>query len=129
MEKLEAIKVDDIHIGCLTCSSVQRVASLETVICVGFGSAIVTRNGDLFYDGEEDCRNEKEPKSIRDIEEQAALSPNDDWRVVMYGPLHGEMYQRQEITKDLKCGPLSDDQTSTDKRFAWVMVESNQGFA
>lgn len=130
MRKLKAIDQKDIHVGCLNCSTAQRVARMDTIICVGFGSAIVTRNGKLFYDGEEDFRNGNEPKTIGDIEIDAALdSQNVDWRVEMNGPMYGETYQRQRITKDLNCGPLSDKHLSVDKEHVWVMVASNRGFA
>ena len=129
MESLEPVKPEEIHIGCLNCSTAQRVAHMDTVICVGFGSAIVTCDGIMVYDGEAEYRDGKEPQTIRDMEVIAALQPERDWRVILYGPLHGETYQRQPITAELKCGPLSDNHISEDSKFAWVMVESNRGFA
>lgn len=125
----KAIKPENIHIGCLNCSTAQRIASLDTIICVGFGSAYVTCDGYNFYDGEDDFKNDKEPKTIREIETIASSEPEKDWRVVMYGPMHGETYQRQPITADLNCGPLSDNHTSKNKKYAWVMIDSNEGFA
>lgn len=53
-----------------------------------------------------------EPKywTVRDVERLAKKAPDHDWRIVLYGPLHGEIYQRHGKGK-------------------WVLVESNQGFA
>ena len=44
-----------------------------------------------------------------DIEEAVAEDPDHDWQVEIYGPMHGETYQRQ--------GPGH-----------WVMVKTNGGF-
>jgi len=129
MKIMEAVKPEDIHIGCLNCSTAQRVAHLDTIICVGFGSAQIMKDGQLYYDGEQDFRDGNEPHTLRTIEATARNWPDSDWRCIMDGPLHGETYQRQPITSELKCGPLDDDHTSEDKKFAWVMVESNHGFA
>jgi len=112
MPKLPKVKAGDLHIGCATCSSVpgSRIADMGMSICVGFGSAYVTRDAALVYDGESELRRDIEPKTLADIEAMAAQDPDSDWRVVMCGPLHGETYQRQG-------------------RSRWVMVDSNQGFA
>jgi len=79
-------------------------------IAVGFGAAYVTKDGVEVYDGEADWQNEKEPKTVAEIEEIAAADPDHDWRIVKYGPLHGETYQRHDKDR-------------------WVCVESNMGFA
>jgi hypothetical protein len=93
-KKVEKGKV---HFGCGTCSTVpvSRVADMDMSICVGFGSAIVTNDGQLFYDGEADLRNDTEPKTLAEIETTAKQFPGSDWRVSLHGPLHGETYQRQ----------------------------------
>ena len=80
------------------------------MIAVGFGSAFVTKDDEQVYDGESDYQNNKKPKCVSDIEAMAKLDPDHDWRIVKYGPLHGETYQRH-----------GDD--------AWVCIESNMGFA
>lgn len=83
---------------------------MGTTICVGFGSATAYNDAGFFYDGEREYSDDKEPKTIGDIEAIAKLDPDHDWRVQFDGPLHGETYQRQGDG-------------------LWVMVESNQGFA
>jgi hypothetical protein len=112
MSKQKRVKKKDMHIGCLTCSSVPEsgLADMDMSICVGFGSAFVTRDGMLCYDGEAELRADIAPKTVADIEKWAKESPDRDWRIVLNGPLHGETYQRQGVNK-------------------WVMVESNDGFA
>jgi hypothetical protein len=43
-------------------------------------------------------------------EKVAKADPDHDWRIVLYGPLHGEVYQRHAPGE-------------------WVLVEKNKGFA
>ncbi|KKM75045.1 hypothetical protein LCGC14_1394240 [marine sediment metagenome] len=107
---LPAIKDGDLYMGCLTCSTAEYKASMDKIICTGFGSACATKDGKTVYDGDQDYRNGNEPKTVGEIEKIAQESPDHDWRIVMYGPLHGEIYQRQGEKN-------------------WVCVESNQGFA
>lgn len=78
-----------------------------TVGAVGFGCAMVTCDGEHIYD---ECSAER-LLTLRDIEKRAALEPTRDWRVTMYGPLHGEVYQRHDDTGQ------------------WTCIESNEGFA
>jgi hypothetical protein len=47
---------------------------------------------------------------VEEVEKLAAADPDHDWRIVMYSPLHGEVYQRH--------GPGE-----------WNLVEKNEGFA
>lgn len=108
MKILEPLAKDKIHIGCLNCSTAQQLARMEMKITVGFGSAYVTKNGKIYYDGS--MAEWEKAKSLSAIERIARRSPDADWRLVMFGPLHGETYQRQG-------------------RKRWVMAESNQGFA
>jgi len=129
MKKLKPIKPEDMHIGCLTCSTVALVANMQTQIAVVFGDAYVTCNGQMVYDGEAELRMDISPKTIADVEKMVPQYEASDWRIIFRGPLHGETYQRQRITPELKCGPLDDNHISPDKKHAWVMVESNQGFA
>jgi hypothetical protein len=109
-EKLKPLEGKEIKIGCLCCSTAARTARMNMPICVGFGSAFVTKDGVEVYDGEAALRDENEPLTVRDIEAMAKADPDHDWRIVKYGPMHGETYQRH-------C-----DET-------WVCVESNEGFA
>jgi hypothetical protein len=48
--------------------------------------------------------------TVAQAEKVAATAPDHDWRIVLYGPLHGEVYQRQGAGE-------------------WLLVEKNQGFA
>lgn len=109
-EKQPAIEGKDIHVGCLCCSTACRIAPLNMPICVGFGSAFVTKNGEMFYDGEKALQDEVEPLTVGDIEQMARNDPDNDWRIVKHGPMHGETFQRH-----------GDD--------AWVCIESNAGFS
>jgi hypothetical protein len=87
-----------------------RTADMDMMIAVGFGSAYATKDGVLIYDGEQDYRAGNEPKTLSFIEEIAKAEPAADWQVILYGPLCGEIYQRQGDAK-------------------WVLIDSNEGFA
>ena len=52
----------------------------------------------------------REIRATVDAEREAVIDPDHDWRVTLFGPLHGEVYQRQGEGE-------------------WLLVESNQGFA
>jgi len=107
-DKLPPIEKENLHIGCLNCSSAALEAPLDMVIAVGFGSATVTKDGKTIYD-ERDA-GEENLMTVAQAEDLAAADPDHDWRIEKYGPLHGEVFQRH--------GPGK-----------WVCVESNQGFA
>lgn len=92
---------------CACCPPIRAKASLEKVIAVGFGSAYVTKDGDEVWAESGDF---DECWRFSDAEAAALKDPDHDWRVTMFGPLHGEVYQRQGIGE-------------------WILVESNQGFA
>lgn len=47
---------------------------------------------------------------VADAERAAVADPDHDWRIVLYGPLHGEVYQRHGLSE-------------------WMLVEKNEGFA
>ena len=86
-------------------------ADMEMIICVGFGEATLRRNGHVVIDGDHANWNNQGLKfTTKEAEFIAALDPDHDWRIVIYGPLHGETYQRHGKGK-------------------WVCVESNEGFA
>jgi len=74
-----------------------------------YGEAYVTKDDKQIYDGEQDFQTGKWVKTVKEIEEVAAKDPNHDWRIVKYGPLHGETFQRQDGK--------------------WICIESNGGFA
>lgn len=53
---------------------------------------------------------EPEYWDVAEAEKMAAVDPDHDWRIVLYGPLHGEVYQRHA-------------------EGVWNLVEKNAGFA
>lgn len=77
---------------------------LDLPIAVGLGDSFLQRDGETIID----C--EMLDSTLGDCEKIAAVQPDHDWRIVRYGPLHGETFQRhgQEL---------------------WVCIESNEGFA
>jgi len=93
---------------CAHCPPILAEAHPEKVIAVGFGDAHVERDGVEVYrepsDGDED-----DYWDFARAEQEAAKDPDHDWRAVLFGPLHGETYQRQDGK--------------------WVLVEKNEGFA
>lgn len=93
---------------CPYCPPIPTQASMEKLIAVGFGSAVVTCDDELRLDGER--RDLEEFLTFQDAENLAEFEPERDWRVVLRGPLHGETYQRQ--------GPG-----------VWVCIDRNEGFA
>ena len=95
---------------CAFCPPILAKCDMHKTIAVGFGDAHVSRDGECFYDGERALHEGMEPKQLYQIERKAARDPDHDWRLHLFGPLHGEVYQRQG------------DKT-------WVLVEKNEGFA
>jgi hypothetical protein len=92
---------------CANCPPILAEAHPEKIIAVGFGDAHVERDGVEVY---------REPQDdmgkiwdFANAERVAAKDPDHDWRAVLFGPLHGETYQRQDGK--------------------WVLVEKNEGFA
>jgi len=92
---------------CANCPPILAEADPEKIIAVGFGDACVTCDGEEVY---------REPQDdfgkiwdFAKAERVAAKDPDHDWRAVLYGPLHGETYQRQDGK--------------------WLLVEKNEGFA
>ncbi len=97
------------RVGCLCCgSNVETHLPMDTVLYMGFGGWIVTKNNELFYMGDTDLEWEQF-KTLADIEKVAKRDTKADWRAVCDTPLHGEVFQRQ--------------------RGKWVLVEENPGFA
>lgn len=98
---------------CKCCPPIPTQACMNKVIAVGFGAAYVSRDGLLVLDGEKrysDSEDGEDLLTFADAEEVASKDPDHDWRVVFYGPLHGETYQRQGEK-------------------AWLCIERNDGFA
>lgn len=98
---------------CLCCPPIEAKACMKKIIAVGFGYAVVQKDGKIVLDGEEKTSKAKSMRgapTFATAERMAAKDPDHDWRVVLYGPLHGESYQRQG-------------------KGSWLLVEANQGFA
>jgi hypothetical protein len=88
---------------------VGEMLPLDARIGVGFGVAQLLRDGEVVW--EEHIRMAwEELKTVAEAESMAAADPEHDWRVLMYGPLSGATWQRQDVER-------------------WVLVEKNQGFA
>lgn len=96
-----------------TRNPIGSVAPMDTIIAVGFGSAVVMHDGELVVDGEE-----RTPKRLRDadgwirlarVERLARRSPGGLWLLRMDAPLWSAAWQR--------------------KRGQWVCIEAGLGFA
>lgn len=94
--------------GCLICGPRPSVFPPDGVIAVGFGSAALTRDGEVIYD-EAEAENEKYMTGA-EAEQIAAADPDHDWQISLYGPLSGRTYQRH--------GPGE-----------WALIEQNRGVA
>jgi hypothetical protein len=111
-KKLPVVPRDRVHIGCLTCSSVQYPKiSMHRRIWGEEDS--VTKNGKEIYssitcDGSEESF--KKAPTLMKFENMARKTPNADWRYKRITGLHDEEYQRQG------------------KNY-WVMIHSGEGYA
>lgn len=103
---LPPVEAKNIYVGCACCSTACQIAHMDMAIAVGFGSANVTKDGDLIYDEREG----EDIWTVQDAEDAALKDPDHDWQIMKMGPLHGETFQRQGVGR-------------------WVCVESNPGFA
>jgi hypothetical protein len=86
---------------CAICNGTGEVGSVKTVICGtcgGLGSV------------EDETATQREYWDVAEVEKLAALDPDHDWRIVLFGPLHGEVYQRHGVGE-------------------WNLIEKNKGFA
>jgi hypothetical protein len=99
----------DIHQGCLNCGGTEKVLELDTALYNGFGGWSVTKD-DSGYFQEDNDKEYDDCKTAKEIEAEAKLDPDHDWRIMFNMPLRGGTYQRH-----------GDDK--------WVLIESNQGFA
>ena len=105
-KKLAAVEPK--HNPCLHCPDPTRELSLDRHIAVGFGDAHLECDGRVIWS--ENHKTQDNPITVKYAEKLAAKEPKKDWRIVLFGPLHGEVYQRQGNKK-------------------WVCVETNEGFA
>jgi hypothetical protein len=95
--------------GCLNCGRVHAKLKLNRRIAIGFGEASVRKDGILVWEEGPDVEF-KECWTVQKAENRARKDPDHDWCITLYGPLHGEVYQRHG-------------------RNSWVLVEKNRGFA
>lgn len=104
-EKLPVIEGGQ-YCGCLLCGPTRTQLCRDSLIAVGFGTAMLTRDGEVMLsEGDSD-----DFHTVGEAEDMAILDPEHDWRIVLHGPLRGATYQRQaEAT--------------------WLLVEQNDGFA
>ena len=92
--------------GCLNCGPMKTQLCRENIIGVGFGSAFLSRDGEVVLD-----ENDSDDfHTVGEAEDLAAADPDHDWRIVLHGPLRGSTYQRQG-------------------EMAWLLIEKNEGFA
>ncbi len=107
-KKLDPVRAEDIHIGCLICSPVTPVLKMGRSLAVGFGSCHATKDNESVYD-ECEVKGGNYPRA-QEIEDRALEDPDHDWRISFHTPMHEEVYQRQGDG-------------------FWVIVESGPGFA
>jgi hypothetical protein len=83
--------------GCLTGGPVPVLLRPDAILAVGFGWVEVTLDGQVL------CRLDDECVTLADLESIAARYADHDWRVLYYGPLSDELYQRQADGWALIC--------------------------
>lgn len=96
------------HIRGCAFNPVYDVAPMGMLIAVGFGEAKVKKDNETVYN-ELHIDDPDEFWTTQDAENVAAKDPDHDWRIVLYAPLYGRTFQRQDGE--------------------WVLIEENQGFA
>jgi hypothetical protein len=79
--------------GCLTCGPMPVALAMDTLVMVGFGQALVTRD-DVVVWQEVAETNEDDCWTAQTAEYAALFDPNRDWRIVLYGALSDATYQR-----------------------------------
>lgn len=85
------------------------IAPMDMIISVGFGEARVTKDDEIIY-FEEPSISESDYWTVQDAEDYASKEPNHVYKIIMYAPLHGETYQRNN-------------------KGEWVLINTNRGFA
>ena len=93
---------------CLHAGVAESLFPPDGLVAVGFGCAMVTRDGEPVM--REDPDGEGEDITGATAEAAALCDPDHDWRIVLQGPLSGREYQRQDVGR-------------------WVLVHQDQGFA
>lgn len=88
-----------------------EIAPMDEIIAVGFGDAHVEKDGEIVYkEPLWEFQDTEDVWTFQDAEDEALKDPDHDWRVVLYAPLRGRVFQRHEPGK-------------------WVLIEENMGFA
>ena len=100
--------VDAGHNPCLNCPDPFNILEMDSLVAVGFGDAHLECDGKMILNGEAPDR--EDFLTVQECEDIAAEDPDHDWRIVKFGPLHGEVYQRHDTAQ-------------------WVCIERNEGFA
>lgn len=82
---------------------------MDMLIAVGFGMAVVTKDGLPVY---QEHRNMEEADfwTTQEAENAALADPDHDWQIILEAPLRGRTYQRHAPGQ-------------------WVLIDSNPGFA
>ena len=97
----------------------QDKLEMDEIIAVGFGDAHVEKDGKIIYrepaeyEIQQAVTNDDALNlywSVQDAENEALKDPDHDWRIVLYGPLRGRVFQRHGESE-------------------WVLVKENMGFA
>jgi hypothetical protein len=84
---------------------------MERHIAVGFGSAGYSKDGKVLYDENMAQIDDLEAApTVMDVESQAVMDPEHDWRIFFYAPMYEAEYQRQGLG-------------------VWVLVKQGDGFA
>lgn len=97
-------------VSCLTCGcGALNELEPDRHICVGFGSAWYSRDGEILWQ-EESAHEFEDCPTVAMVEELAKKDPDHDWRIYFEAPLYEAEYQRHGAD-------------------TWVLVTSGRGFA
>jgi len=87
-----------------------EIASMDMLISVGFGVAIVTKDDEEIYREALDVETPDDVWTTADAEKLAAADPDHDWRITLVAQSYEKEYQRQGKDR-------------------WVLISSGLGFA
>lgn len=96
--------------GCLHCGYQYSTLPMDAVIAVGFGSAMLLKDGECVYDEQDVGSGRDDYMTAEEAELLAAADPKHDWRISLIAPLSERHYQRQGEKH-------------------WVLYERGEGFA
>ena len=89
---------------CLSCPPKPQSLPIDTILGVGFGEVVVTKDKEVIWCGD------SEKVRLSRFEKRACKKPRYDWRVKFIAPLYEATYQRHRKGK-------------------WVLIEKGIGFA